>query len=71
MGKAGRADHPALRLCKYADLCTLPDDICPDWLAAAKRALAWAWTRERTESDTHWLLKASARIEELEQRKTL
>lgn len=58
-------------LCKYADLCTLPDDIHPDWLAAAKRALAWAWTRERTESDTHWLLKAKARIEALEQRKTL
>jgi len=57
-------------LCKYAALCTLPDDIRPDWLAAAKHALAWAWTRERTGSDTHWLLKARARIEALEQRKT-
>jgi hypothetical protein len=55
-------------LCEYAKIANLPDDIKPDWLQAARRALDWARTVKTTESDKQWLEKAEMRLFELKQK---
>ena len=49
-------------------LCDLPDDIQPDWLEAAKRALRYARSNRMrtTRAQKAWLVAVSVRIKELE-----
>ena len=57
-------------ICCFACINHLPDDIKPDWLDAAKRAVAFARSDRAiiTDEDSEWLDKAEARIEELERK---
>lgn len=54
-------------LCEYARILHLPDNIKPDWLDAAERAIAWAESPEvvTTDSDKEFLVKAKERILEI------
>ena len=55
-------------ICQYAKIMNLPDDIKPDWLEAAKKAIQYAnegkWIL--TASDKSYILKAEQRIKEIE-----
>lgn len=66
-GGFGEPLYPQCSLCKIAQL---PDDIKPDWLDAAKRALAWARSDRClfAESDRPFLEAAEDRVRKLEAR---
>jgi hypothetical protein len=53
---------------EYSRIMNLPDDIKPDWLAAAKLAIQYALEGKwiLTESDKTFILKAQQRVVELE-----
>ncbi len=61
---AREVPHRIYRICKYAKILSLPDDIQPDWLAAAERAIDWAEGPEclLTDDDRHHLAIARQRI---------
>lgn len=64
-GLLGRKIYP---LCDYSKIVNLPDDIKPDWLEAAKRAITFANDPSKfriTESDKQWLDKASDLINKI------
>lgn len=50
-------------ICKYATILNVPDDVKPDWLAAAKKAIGIAYTKFRLRpSDRVWLRAAKKRL---------
>jgi hypothetical protein len=53
---------------KFSTLCNIPDDIQPDWLEAAKRALRYAKSNrmKTTIAQRAWLVSVAARIKEIE-----
>ena len=53
-------------LCKYSKICTLPDDIKPDWLEAAKKMYEIMIKNPYiVEDEEMWLPKIAKRIKEL------
>jgi hypothetical protein len=58
-------------LCEYARILHVPDDVKPDWLDAAKRALAWAMSDEvkREISDARYLGQARRLIKRIERQR--
>lgn len=63
-GRIGRELYP---LCQYADILHTPDDVKPDWLIAAVKALTVVRSDlfRRTPSDEEWLNKAEKIIKRL------
>jgi hypothetical protein len=57
-GSVGRRLHP---MCQYADILHVPEDVKPDWLAAACKAVMVLRTEFKcTKEDLKWLKKAEA-----------
>jgi hypothetical protein len=62
-GTVGRTLYP---LCKYSQILNIPQDIKPDWLDAAKRAVEIARTKFRcTEQDLASLNEAEAQLKKV------
>lgn len=63
-GRIGRELYP---LCEYADILHVPEDVKPDWLMAAVKALSVARSDlfRRTAKDEEWLSKAETTIKRL------
>lgn len=53
-------------LSDYSLISRIPGNVKPDWLKAAKQAIALARTWEHTPLDLHWLKKFEERLEEIE-----
>jgi hypothetical protein len=66
-GSIGRVMYP---LCQYADILHIPDDVKPDWLKAAVKAMEVAETLKTTKADRAWLRTARAQIKQLLQRRS-
>jgi cytochrome b subunit of formate dehydrogenase len=56
-------------VCQYACILHVPEDVKPDWLAAARKALDWAKSDAviKTEEDIEWLKKAEKIVSQREQ----
>lgn len=63
------SEAPVTRLFPMSEcskLVTIPDDVQPDWLAAARAALLWGWVVRHTGEEARWLRQAAARLTQLE-----
>lgn len=63
-GRIGRQIYP---LCEYSCIMTLPSDIKPDWLKAARKALQLipSGYLSVSRTDKKWLLKAEKHIQKI------
>jgi hypothetical protein len=52
-------------LSQFSHAVTIPDDVQPDWLEAAQKAMDYALTLEKNKGDMKWLVVAHKRIESL------